>query len=117
MWWIRATAAPGIDATQTKSQAAEEHVDVAQAPDASRPGSAHLWLLVDEVGGDDEDVVCTHVGLLGTRTGVDARGLAIVERGGAVTVCPWRRRRVVAAPDGTTLAARVAEAGEVVLQD
>ena len=84
-----ATATPGIDASQAESQTAEEHVDVVQAPGASRHGAAHLWLLVDEVGGDDEDVVGAHVGLCGAGTGVDAGDLAPVDRGGAVTGGRW----------------------------
>jgi hypothetical protein len=44
---------------------------------------------VDEVGGDDEDVVGAHVGLCGAGTGVDAGDLAPVDRGGAVTGGRW----------------------------
>lgn len=80
-----------------------------------------MWLLlVDEVGGDDEDVVGAHVGLCGAGTGVDAGELApVADRGSAVAVSSrWRRRRGgVAAPEGTAVAACVAETGEVVLQD
>lgn len=118
MWETHATAAPSTDATQAESQTADEHVDVVQAPDASRDGAAHLWLLVDEAGGDDEDVVGAHVWLCGAGTGVDAGELATVDRGGAVTVGCWRlRRRVAATPNGTAVTACVAETGELVLQD
>lgn len=113
---IQATAAPGTDATQTKSQTAEDHVDIIQVTSPSWPGGAHLWLLVDEVGGDDEDIVVAHVGLRGAGTGVDTGGLApAVDRGGAVAV--RSRRRGIAPPEGTAVAACVSEAGEVVLQD
>lgn len=121
MWEVQATSAPGINATQagpqTGPQTAEEHVDAVQAPDASRRGAGDLWLLVDEVGGDDKDVVGAHVWLCGARTGVDAGELGPADRGGAVTVGCWGRRRVVATPDGTAVTACVAEASEVVLQD
>lgn len=117
MWEVQATAAPGVNATQTEPQTAEEHVDAIQAPDASRRGAGDLWLLVDGVGGDDEDVVGAHVGLCGAGTGVDAGDLAPADRRGAVTVGCLGRRRVVATPDGTAVTACVAEAGEVVLQD
>lgn len=112
---VEATAAPGIDATQTASQTTEEHVDIIQAPSRCRPSDAHLWLLVDEIRGDDEDVVGAHIGLCGAGTGVDARGLAPVDVGGAVAV--RRRWRGVAAPEGTAVAACIAEAGEVVLHN
>lgn len=115
---IQATAAPGTDANRTKSQTAEDHVDVIQVPSPSRPGGAHLWLLVDEVGGDDEDIVGAHVWLCGSGAGVDAGELApAVDRGGAVAVRSRRRRRGAAAPEGTAVAACVSEAGEVALQD
>lgn len=120
MWDVQATAASGIDATQTEPQAAQDHVDVVEVPGPHRPGGAQLWLLVDEVGGDDKDVVGAHVGLCGAGTGVDAGQLAPVvvdDRGGAVAVRRRRRRRGVAAPEGAAVAACVAETGELVLQD
>ncbi|KAG6357901.1 hypothetical protein INS49_013784 [Diaporthe citri] len=116
---VQATAAPGTDATtQTKSQTAEDHVDIIKVPSPSRPGGAHLWLLMDEVGGDDEDIVGAHVRLCGAGTSVDTGKLApAVDRGGAVAVRSRRRRRGAAPPEGTAVAACVSEAGEVVLQD
>lgn len=117
---VQATAAPGTDATKTEPKTVEEHADVVQASQPCQPcqpRGAHLRLLVDVVGGNDEDVVGAHVWLCGGRTGVDAGGQAPVDGSGAVAVRGQRGGRRGATPKGTAVAACVAEAGEVVLQD
>lgn len=83
---VQATTAPGVDASQANAQTIEEQVDVVQVAHPCRPQAPHLlWLLVDVVGGDDEDVVGAHVRLRGVGTGVDAgKLLAPVGRSGSV---------------------------------